>query len=316
MMINVTVSAEFDGSVAEIYTRMNPLVAGAQLLWHTGGRAVFATANNERFVITGSNLEWGKAAGGTSVSLLAGDVESLTWRKGAQNLVTFAVLQTTGDVLWAAFDAGMAGRDPDAVIDLLARHCWTYHGSMLGDVFPEADTGTFGILDLPGNDRIHLNGGDDVFFTGSAMDTLLGGTGNDLLSGGTENDRLIGGAGNDQLQGGDDDDRLIGGGGMDDLSGGGGGEVLVGGAGRDRIAGGNADDLLTGGGQADVFVFSGGARADVITDFQVGVDHLQFDWTRRIDIVAHGADTEIVYGRNTLLLSGVGADEISLADFL
>lgn len=182
------------------------------------------------------------------MSLLAGDVESLTFRKGAQDLVTFAVLQTTGDVLWAAFEAEMSGRDPDAVIDLLARHYWTYHGSALGDLFPEADTGTFGILDLPGNDRIHLNGGDDVFFTGSAVDTLLGGTSNDLLSGGTENDKLIGGAGNDQLQGGDDDDRLIGGGGVDDLAGGDGADVLVGGLGNDRIAGGNDDDLMTGGG--------------------------------------------------------------------
>lgn len=298
MMIEITVSDSFDGSIAERYTQMNPLVAEAALLWHSSTRAVFMTATQERFVITGTNLDWDGVANGGSPALLGGQVESLTYRKGTQDLVTFSVLQTTGKVLWAAFEDEMSGLDPKAVVSLLTRHCWTYSGSEGNDLFPRAAVGGFGILDLTGNDRIFLNGGDDVFFTGSAKDTIFGGTGNDQLLGGNDDDDLSGDVGNDALFGGD---------GMDELSGG---------AGADRLAGGNDEDTLTGGAQGDVFMFRAGAGADVITDFQDGIDRLQFDWNRRVEVIAQGADTEIIYGRNVVLILGVAAEDITRADFV
>lgn len=298
MMIEITVADDYDGIIAELYTRMNPLVAQAELLWHSSTRAVFETATHERYVIIGTGLEWSSANEGGSPSLLGGAIESMTWRKGAKDLVTFADLQTTGKVLWAAFEDEMSGRDPQAVTSLLAKHCWTYRGGAGNDIFPEAAVAGFGVPDLTGTDRIWLNGGDDVFFTGSANDTIFGGEGND------------------QLRGGDDDDDLIGGAGFDSLFGGDGTDVLSGNSGSDLLSGGLGHDTLTGGAQGDVFVFRRGAGVDVITDFQDGVDWLQIEGVRRIEVVAQGADTEIHYGRNIVLLLGISADDITGADFL
>ena len=76
------------------------------------------------------------------------------------------------------------------------------------------------------------------------------------------------------------------------------------------------DDNLSGGKQADVFIFAGGSGDDVISDFQVGVDILDLNWTRRTLIVDLGADCAIVSGRNTVLLLGVQADELTLGVYL
>jgi Ca2+-binding RTX toxin-like protein len=52
--------------------------------------------------------------------------------------------------------------------------------------------------------------------------------------------------------------------------------TLVGGTGADRIEGGGGSDRLTGGAAADVFVFAKGTGADIVTDFQSGIDKLVF----------------------------------------
>ncbi|MEM1431225.1 MAG: calcium-binding protein [Pseudomonadota bacterium] len=61
------------------------------------------------------------------------------------------------------------------------------------------------------------------------------------------------------------------------LDGGAGHDTIVGGSGDDVIRGGEGSDLLTGGAGADTFVFfENDTGVDVITDFEVGVDTLQF----------------------------------------
>ncbi|WP_460452291.1 endo alpha-1,4 polygalactosaminidase [Alsobacter sp. SYSU BS001988] len=83
--------------------------------------------------------------------------------------------------------------------------------------------------------------------------TLTGDAGANVLKGAAGDDHLYGGAGDDTLQGGSGDDWL---------------------------AGGSGHDRMTGGAGADVFVFSakaGNANADVITDFQHGIDHIALD---------------------------------------
>jgi VCBS repeat-containing protein len=60
------------------------------------------------------------------------------------------------------------------------------------------------------------------------------------------------------------------------LDGGNGNDTLLGGNGADTIIGGSGNDFLTGGKGSDVFVFASGFGHDVITDFQVGLDRLQF----------------------------------------
>jgi Ca2+-binding RTX toxin-like protein len=60
------------------------------------------------------------------------------------------------------------------------------------------------------------------------------------------------------------------------LDGGANGDEISGGGGNDTIIGGAGDDLLTGGTGADVFKFAADFGADIIFDFEVGVDKLSF----------------------------------------
>ena len=98
----------------------------------------------------------------------------------------------------------------------------------------------------------------------------VGGNGNDVLTGTAGEDSLSGQNGNDRLSGLDGHDRLDGGAGNDQLFGGVGNDVLIGGAG---------DDVLEGGLGRDIFIFGAKAGEDVIRDFDVANDRLQFDAT-------------------------------------
>ena len=133
-------------------------------------------------------------------------------------------------------------------------------------------------------------GGDDTLLGGSGHDSMLGSTGNDSLDGQNGNDIVNGGFGNDTLLGSDGEDKLIGDVGTDQLFGGKGADTLDGGIGSDSLDGGAGNDVLiggafgtdhlTGGAGADLFVFLTAndslaiKAADVITDFEVGIDHI------------------------------------------
>ena len=291
MMIDVTV-ADVDLDLIALYTHMNPLTAGAAMIWQSKTRVVFETVSGDRFVVTGSDLQW--RAGG----LEGGAVTALTFRSQGVDLIRFANLQTTGDLLWAAMRAEQTGADPAALTHLLVRHCWTYHGSTGVDYFPQSTVAPFGMLDPTGNDMIYLNAGDDVFFTGAARDTVMGGAGDDRIAGGSENDLLYGGSGADRLLGGSQDD------------------WLEGGRGADVLMGGSGNDLLVGGAGADLFVFYPGAGTDVIRDYTPGLDHLQIAAGVAVVIADRGADTLIEFGVGSVLLQGVMAGQLSAADFL
>ncbi|MEM7059898.1 MAG: calcium-binding protein [Pseudomonadota bacterium] len=145
-----------------------------------------------------------------------------------------------------------------------------------------------------GFDDLVGGAGDDVLSGNAGNDLLFGGTGNDLLNGGARADKLYGGdgadlllgdAGADQLFGEDGVDILRGQFGMDKLYGGASDDVLSGGSGDDRLFGGDGadvlhgdtgDDRLTGGIGADRFVFEQNSGIDVITDFEDGIDAIEF----------------------------------------
>ncbi|MEM1299646.1 MAG: hypothetical protein AAGH68_10240, partial [Pseudomonadota bacterium] len=89
-------------------------------------------------------------------------------------------------------------------------------------------------------------------FDARALDSLtflLGGAQSDTFQGGSGTDQIVALAGNDVLYGNDGVDALIGEGGDDDLFGGAGG---------------------------DVFFFGSGDGADVIHDFEAGLDRIFF----------------------------------------
>jgi hypothetical protein len=155
-------------------------------------------------------------------------------------------------------------------------------GGGRGDDRLTGNVGDNRLVGAAGNDWLEGGRGDDTLSGGAGRDTLIGGVGHDRLDGGEGHDRLEGGAGRDTLLGRTANDTLIGGAGHDRLHGGIGDDVLIGGRGNDTLIGGPGRDRLTGGAGADVFVFTNvrkignGAGSDRITDFQPGIDKIDF----------------------------------------
>lgn len=168
-----------------------------------------------------------------------------------------------------------------------------------------------------GNDALFGGGGKDVLTGGAGADSLVGGGGNDSLAGGGGRDQLLGSAGKDELDGGGGADTLSGGSGDDSLGGGSGADVLKGGRGRDVLEGGTGNDTLKGQGGVDVFEFTVGSGADVITDFNLLTNEkLRLDvdlWigtkTAQQVLDDHatvvGSDTTFTFGTGQLVLKGV-----------
>jgi Ca2+-binding RTX toxin-like protein len=159
------------------------------------------------------------------------------------------------------------------------------------------------------SDSLFGDGGNDQLYGESGNDMLDGGVGNDTLDGGSGADTLIGGDGVDTVSyasatigvmldlptggitndasgdtyfgvenviGSNYGDIINGDNGSNTISGGAGDDWLFGQSGNDVLIGGAGCDHMSGGWGADTFVFSpgNGAYADLINDFQQGVDHI------------------------------------------
>ncbi|MBW4451674.1 MAG: hypothetical protein KME55_02745 [Nostoc indistinguendum CM1-VF10] len=179
-----------------------------------------------------------------------------------------------------------------------------------------------------GNDKVDGRKGDDILEGGEGNDTLNGGGGNDSLNGGSGDDVLIGGEGNDVLVGGDGYDKFV-------FNGGDGGDTLL----TDQLAG--VQDLLVSLGVDNIINVSDSLlkgkvsinsslkeEFDVIQDFQVGIDKLEFkgwddikadSWLN--EMFSQGDITDTNNGlilnfnagetQQTLLLSGVNSKQFS-----
>lgn len=185
-----------------------------------------------------------------------------------------------------------------------------------------------------GSDVINGDGGNDSIFGGAGFDTINGGTGSDTIDGGLGNDMLNGDGGNDHILGNTGSDVLNGDGGDDTLEGQGGNDLIIGGDGSDSLSGGTNNDTLVGGEGndtmdggtgADVFVFSNINGADVINDFLVNVDDLDFSGVSALNSFADfltaasdvGADLLIALGvANQITLLGVQEAQFDAADFI
>ncbi|MAV46894.1 MAG: hypothetical protein CBC49_005470 [Alphaproteobacteria bacterium TMED89] len=104
---------------------------------------------------------------------------------------------------------------------------------------------------------------------------------------------------------------------IENAQGGFGNDVIIGNSSANRLDGGPGDDSLTGGAGADVFVFRFGFGDDVIQDFTVGEDRLDFSGLASGDAELVGQDTLItVAGEGTVTLENVdvtalmGTDEL------
>lgn len=143
------------------------------------------------------------------------------------------------------------------------------------------------------NDKVRAGSGNDFVWGSSGNDTIYGDSGNDTLYGGTGRDKIIGGTGNDRLFGQQGNDTLSGGSGNDKLYASTDNDKLYGGSGNDLLNGGQGSDKATGGRGADIFEFKtgdlmdwdslGGSwtsknnQLDLIEDFAIGTDHIEFD---------------------------------------
>jgi Ca2+-binding RTX toxin-like protein len=179
-----------------------------------------------------------------------------------------------------------------------------------------------------GNDKVDGGKGDDILEGGQENDTLNGGEGNDSLNGGSGDDVLIGGEGNDVLVGGDGYDKFV-------FNVGDGGDSLL----TDQLAG--VQDLLVSLGVDNIINVSDSLlkgkvsinssfeeEFDVIQDFQVGIDKLEFkgwddikadSWLNEMFSQGNITDTNdgLILNFNageiqqTLLLSGVNSKQFS-----
>jgi Ca2+-binding RTX toxin-like protein len=134
---------------------------------------------------------------------------------------------------------------------------------------------------------------------------------NDVINGQGGDDILSGLSGNDSLRGGDGNDHLLGGTGED---------MLVGGSGNDRLSGGLGADTLIGGDGCDRFILTPEEGTDVIRDFQLGQDQLQFTGSllsSQIAFVQEGSNTRIDWQQRILgILIGVQAIDLKATPHL
>ncbi|MCK9241068.1 FecR domain-containing protein [Desulfocurvus sp.] len=175
-----------------------------------------------------------------------------------------------------------------------------------GDDILHGKAGNDTIYGDEGNDLIFGDDGDDYIDGGEGDDTIDGGAGNDTISyegsdagvlvvlqdpsypgtpsGGhadgdtiTNVENVVGSDHNDAITGNSQDNILLGGAGNDRLDGDAGNDSLVGGDGDDLLIGGPGNDTLVGGAGADTFYWQDHSHGeDLVSDFEVGVDTLDF----------------------------------------
>lgn len=187
----------------------------------------------------------------------------------------------------------------------------------LDDQGAVAPTGQGTIL-ATGFENLGGGGGSDEL-TGDGLANILAGHGDgDELWGGGGNDTLYGDGvfvavegggygielayspGDDILHGGADDDALYGQVGEDQL---------FGDDGSDFIDGGTGNDELTGGSGADTFFFGPDSGDDIVLDFEIGQDEIQFDDSLA---VVNMGDLLIEDGASGAVISWGTGDSITL----
>jgi Ca2+-binding RTX toxin-like protein len=312
-MAQANMGSDYLGGFEGLIDTMETMLTEATMTSGKVGRAYFVQGN-VTFELRGAHLSYDIVDG--ERVLTGGSVERIVVRQSGEKIFTLSQLGVdAADMMLAAADdaAGQRGR----IEGFLSALDWVYVGNGEADVLSDSTTSSDGVaLDMSGNDRIYLQGGDDSFHFGAGHDRGWGGTGDDYLDGGAGNDRIWGENGMDLLQGGTGNDYLDGGKGDDFIGGGDGRDTLRGGAGADSLTGGADRDLLIGGAGADVFTFFTGDGRDTIRDFEVGVDRLEFVTDRAIEITDTWAGARISYGDDSVLLLGVAAAELGAGDFL
>jgi large repetitive protein len=210
-----------------------------------------------------------------------------------------------------------------------------------------------------GDQTLNGNAGNDVVIGGAGNQFLYGGSGNDYVYAGVGNQTLDGGAGVDTLDFSHVTGRLsidldlhtasildattgavvntyavtsfdtvVGTStGNDFYAAAFTARTYVGGAGSDHYFSENGGDVVTGGGGADIFgwfrKYVAVGHTDEITDFQVGIDHLDLrDFLKGQTIKNNGHAATLVQGlaagawHDVAVLDGLVAHDLHLSDLL
>jgi len=186
----------------------------------------------------------------------------------------------------------------------------TLFGNINDDVFYSAD----------GNDLVTAMDGEDTIYGAGGNDVILANAGDDLVFGGSGNDNMSGGEGRDFMYGGAGLDTIIGGAGDDVLRGRSGNDRIEGENGADLIVGGTGNDTLIGGSGADAFFFEAGPGDNVIEDFSISEDSLEFsmvglqgtdaDYRDLLEYQNTAEGVVITYDASTILLEDVNISSI------
>ena len=235
---------------------------------NTSGDALFGGRGSDSLTANGAFFDGGGVFNGGKGE----DYISFTTRPSTFGAYTYDMRDTVLRSIENFEFAGIVGGGSGKVI-LNAQQFGT--GLALDATIDMNGTTQTRTLDVHMNGRAALDLSDLTFVEDSAFHELqiYGGTPGEMITGGTlvRND-IRAGAGADTLTGGQRSDVLQGGAGCDVLSGRGA---------NDWIEGGMGQDTMTGGGGSDSFIFrsagesrTGGARRDVITDFNVNRDEI------------------------------------------
>ncbi|WP_434051872.1 MAG: hypothetical protein RDA78_21780 [Roseibium sp.] len=233
----------------------------------------------------------------------------------------------TADLANSANNTGEAAGDTYSGIEhLYGTH---YSDSLRGDSLGNwiwGGTGNDTLRGWGGNDRLDGGDGADVLFGGAGADILIGGAGGDRVqySDATSSVTadLANSANNTGEAAGDTYsgiEHLYGTHYSDSLRGNSIGNWIWGGSGDDHIAGREGNDYLFGGTGADTFEFFFGDGDDVIADFSVGEDLLDFATTLGVSSVSEadihgGTDLDTILALNsgdTLILTDVNGISVS-----
>ena len=161
-------------------------------------------------------------------------------------------------------------------------------------------TDTVVVSSETGLNTVHIDLSNDFYFTtdvGPSFD------GQDISLKDFENVTILGGV-SSTITGDNSVNIITSGSAVDTINGGSGDDILSAGDGDDFIDGGAGSDTITGGGGDDTFIFTKSSYGtDIISDFAIADDILQFTDSSDLSLVGFGA-LNVVFGEVAVLTDG------------